>query len=512
MNGAESLIRTATGAGVELCLANPGTTEMPLVAALDAVPGVRAVLGLFEGVCTGAADGYARVSGRPALTLLHLGAGLANGLANLHNARRARTPVVNLVGDQATWHRDCDAPLTSDIETLARPVSGWVGTTRSAASLAGDFAEALGAATRPPGCVATLVVPADCQWEKAPSPAPPPPAATPTRIPDDRLEAALKRLRGEGPLALLLGGAALREAALHDAARVAVATGAALFCEVFPARIDRGGGLPRTLRLPYFPEQAAEALAPFRTVLLAGTPEPVAFFGYPGGRSRLLEAERQRVLATPEEDVADALARLADALGAPPAPPPDVATPAGVPSGALDPAKLGAVLAARQPENAVVVDEGATSGRPWWEAAEAAPRHSALTLTGGAIGQGLPCATGAALARPDRPVIALQADGSGLYTAQALWTQAREGLHVVTVVCANRRYRILQIEMARAGIAEPGPKARALTDLSHPDLDWVALARGFGVPGTRVETAEELDRELARALAEPGPHLLEAIL
>ncbi|MDJ0850592.1 MAG: acetolactate synthase large subunit [Myxococcota bacterium] len=512
MNGAESLIRTATAAGIDLCLANPGTTEMPLVAALDTVPGVRAVLALFEGVCTGAADGYARVSGRPALTLLHLGPGLANGLANLHNARRARTPVVNVVGDQATWHRDCDAPLTSDIETLARPVSGWVGSTTHAGSLASDFAEALAAACRPPGCVATLIVPADCQWEDAPAPAPPPPRAAPPEVSDERLDAIARRLRGDGPVALLMGGAALQEPGLRAAARVASATRATLFCETFPARVDRGGDLPRTVRLPYFPEQAAEALAPFRWVVLAGAPEPVAFFGYPGGRSHLLDAERRLVLAAPEEDAASALAHLADALGAPPAGAPEATPPPGTPSGALDPGKLGAVLAARQPEHAVLVDEGATSGRPWWLAAEAAPRHSALTLTGGAIGQGLPCATGAALARPETPVIALQADGSGLYTAQALWTQAREGLQVVTVVCANRRYRILQIEMARSGIPEPGPKARALTDLSHPTVDWVALARGFGVPGVSVETADDLDRALEAALREPGPRLIEAIL
>lgn len=512
MNGAEALLRTAAAAGLDLCLANPGTTEMPLVTALDRVRGIRSVLGLFEGVCTGAADGYARVTGRPALTLLHLGPGLANGLANLHNARRAHSPVLNLVGDHTTWHRPFDAPLSSDIESLARPVSAWVQTSAEADALPADFSRALAAALLPPGQVATLVVPADCQWGDAAGPASPPPPAARAAVPAARVEAARSRLRA-GRSALLLGGVALREDGLRAAARVGDACGATLLCETFPARLERGRGLPRTTRLPYFPEHASAALADFDVVLGVGCPEPVAFFGYPGGRSRLVPQEKWLSLAAVGEDVVAALSDLADALGAAPrpAPGPQPALP-GLPSGRLDAERLGAVLAARQPDGAVVVDEGATSGAPWWQLADAAPPHATLTLTGGAIGQGLPCATGAALARPERPVIALQADGSGLYTLQALWTQAREGLHVVTLVCANQRYRILQIELARAGVAEPGPKALALTDLGHPQLDWVSLARGFGVPATRVESADQLDRALSGALAEPGPHLIEALL
>jgi acetolactate synthase-1/2/3 large subunit len=323
---------------------------------------------------------------------------------------------------------------------------------------------------------------------------------------------AATRMRA-GRAAMLLGGKALREPAMRAAQRAAAATNAALFCETFPARIERGRGLPRLTRLPYFPEQAAEALSGFELVLLVGAPEPVAFFGYPDGVSRLAGEETLLNLASPGEDSLASLEALADALDAPRQAPiagePEIPS---VPTGPLDPAALGAVLAARQPEGAVLVDEGATSGGPWWVLADGAAPHSTLTLTGGAIGQGLPCATGAALARPETPVIALQADGSAFYTLQALWTQAREGLHVVTVLCANRRYRILQIEMARAGIAEPGPAAGSLTDLRHPTPDWVALARGFGVPGTRVETAEELDRALGAALAESGPHLIEALL
>ncbi len=513
MNGAESLVRTARAAGIELCLANPGTTELPLVAALDREPGIRAVLGLFEGVCTGAADGYARMAGRPALTLLHLGPGFANGIANLHNARRARSPVVNLIGDHASWHLPFDAPLSSDIVSLANPVSSWVRSNRSAATLAADFADAVAAASQPPGQVATLIAPSDSQWDPADGPARPRPRASFPRPDAARIEAAARRLRESRSPALLLGLGALGEAGLLAAARVAAATGAALLCDVFPARIERGLGRPRVEKLPYFPEAAQERLSHCDALVLAGARSPVAFFGYPGVASRLAPESAEQLLATPDEDAAGALADLADALAAParvPAPP-RASLPASA-TGALTPASLGAVLAQLQPEGAIVVDEGATSGLPYFAAAEAAPPHSYLALTGGAIGQGLPCATGAALACPDRKVIALQADGSGLYTLQALWTQAREQLDVVTLICANHSYRILQIELARAGIAEPGAKAQSLTDLSHPDLDWTALARGFGVPAQKARSAEELRAALGAALAGSGPALIEALL
>jgi acetolactate synthase-1/2/3 large subunit len=311
----------------------------------------------------------------------------------------------------------------------------------------------------------------------------------------------------------LLGGGALGERGLVAAARVGAASGARVFHDTFVARLERGGGLPAPERLPYFPEQAAQALAGLRTLVLAGAREPVSFFGYPDGRSRLAPDDCERLaLAEPQEDAAGALEALADALGAPrraTGPPQERPT---LPSGALDVANLGQALAALQPDGAVVVDEGTTSGAPWFALSAAAPRHTVLGLTGGAIGQGLPCAVGAAIACPDRKVIALQADGSGMYTLQALWTMARESLDVVVVVCANRSYRILQIELARAGVAEPGPKARALTDLGRPELDWTALARGLGVPAARATDADGFAKELARALAEPGPTLVEALL
>ncbi len=514
MNGAESLMRTAAAAGVEVCFANPGTTEMPLVSALGAVPGLRGVLGLFEGVCTGAADGYGRMAGVPALTLLHLGPGFANGIANLHNARRAHAPVVNLIGDHATWHAQVDAPLTADIESLARPVSAWVRTVGSARRLAGDFAEALRAALTPPGNVASLIVPADCQWDEAVAPAPVPSAPAPRAVEDRAIAAAAAALRGEGRSALLIGASALGEVGQCTAARIASATGCQLLHHTFVARVERGAGLPRVERLPYFPEQAIEVLKPFQRIVLAGAREPVSFFGYRGLPSRLAPETAQVVeLAPPEADVVGALEALGEQLGAAR----ETARADGGsrperPGGALTPDSLARALAALQPEGAIVMDESATTGITYLAHAASAPPHTVLGLTGGAIGQGLPCAVGAAIACPDRRVIALQGDGGGMYTLQALWTAAREGLDLLAVICANRAYRILQVELARAGVETLGRQESALTELTQPALDWVALARGMGVPGTRADTAEAFATAVERALGEPGPALIEALV
>ncbi len=518
MNGAESLLRTAAAAGVEVCFANPGTTEMPLVAALDATPGIRAVLGLFEGVCTGAADGYGRMADRPAITLLHLGPGFANGIANLHNARRARSPIVNLIGDHATWHLAADAPLTSDIVSLARPVSAWIRSAQSSKTLATDMAAAIAAAGHAPGQIATLIVPSDCQWDPADgSAAPiaieivPPPAPS-----GDAIRAAASAFRRSGSkVAMLLGGLALRERALAAAARIAAASGCKLLCETFPARVERGAGIPAVERLPYFPEQVLDALKGFETIVLAGAREPVAFFGYPNFPSRLVPPGcAVETLATPEQDVITGLEALAETLGASrsSAAASSAASRPALPAGPLNAMTAGAALAALMPEGAIVMDEAATTGLPFFLASPGAPRHTYLSLTGGAIGQGLPCATGASVACPDRRVIAFQADGSAMYTLQALWTQAREGLNVTTLLCNNRSYRILQVELHRAGVAEPGRKARSLTELSNPDLDWVRLARGMGVPAVRVDTSEALAENLRRAFAEPGPQLIEMVL
>jgi acetolactate synthase I/II/III large subunit len=514
MNGAESLILTALNCGVETCFANPGTTEMPLVAALDGAEGMRAILALFEGVVTGAADGYARMADRPAMTLTHLGPGFANGIANLHNARRARSPIVNVIGDHATWHLAADAPLTSDIESLARPVSGWVRKSSSPGSVAADMAEAVAAAIRPPGRSATLIVPSDCQWSEAGGPAKPYPAATTPAAPDEAVRAAAETLkRDRGATVLFLGGRALRERGLGAAARIAAVSGCRLMCETFPARIERGGAMPPVEKLPYFPEQALETLSKSSSVILAGAREPVAFFGYPNMPSKLVpEGRAVATLAAPEQDSPLALEALADLIGAPKSPPARAANRPARPSGALNAASIGEAIAALMPERAVVMDEAATTGMPFFAASMSAPAHSYMALTGGAIGQGLPCATGAAVASPDRRVISFQADGSGMYTVQALWTQARESLNITTLLCNNRRYRILQVELARAGVTEPGPKARSLTSLGNPDLDWVAIAKGMGVPGVRVETADALVHELERALKTSGPNFIEMIV
>ena len=514
MNGAESLIRTAIAAGVEVCFANPGTTEMPLVAALDSAEGLRAILGLFEGVCTGAADGYGRMAEKPALTLLHLGPGFANGIANLHNGRRARSPIVNLIGDQATWHVAADAPLTSDIVSLAKPVSGWVRSVRNSASLAGATAEAIASAGRAPGQIATLIIPSDCQWDPAERHAEPiEPTALPT-VNSDAIKRAAESIRKGNRVALFIGGTGLRGRGLKAVARVAAKSGCHLICETFPARLERGAGLPVLDRLPYFPEQAIETLKPFDTIVIAGAKRPVAFFGYPDYPSQLIpEGVATAILAEPTDDVPAALEALASEIGAPVS----VAAPSSIarperPVGKLNAMTAGAAIAAVMPEGAIVMDEAATTGLPFLAASASAPPHTYLSLTGGAIGQGLPCATGAAVACPDRRVIAFQADGSGMYTIQALWTQARESLNVTTVLCNNRSYRILQVELARAGVTEPGPKARSLTSLANPDLDWTSLANGLGVPAVRVETAEDLTIELERSLATPGPRLIEMIL
>lgn len=514
MTGAESLIRTLIDARLDVCFANPGTTEMPIVRALDDCPGMRAVLCLFEGVCTGAADGYARMADRPGLTLLHLGPGLANGIAYLHDARRARSPIVNLVGDHATWHLAADAPLTSDIESLARSVSAWVRRTASPTTLAADAAEAIAVASVRPGRIATLIIPHDCQLEPANGPAPMGVVPRPPVVSDPAIARSVECLRRDEPRLLFLGGVALRERGLQAAARIAGATGCALMCETFPARWERGAGTPVVERLPYFPDQAMAALAPYRSIVLAGARAPVSFFGYPGIPSHLISPEqRQTTLATPDEDVVGALEAVADALGAARSLDLDGTrrTPPR-PSGTLKPDTLSAVVAALLPDDAIVMDESNTSMGPFLAMSASAARHTLLTQPGGAIGLGPPCATGAAVACPDRPVVNLQSDGSAMYTLQALWTQAREQLNVTTILCNNRSYRILGIELARAGATTAGPQAQRLIALSPPALDWVSLANGMGVPAARVETADELTREFLRAMGEAGPRVIEAVL
>ena len=514
MNGAQALIRTLADAGVDVCFANPGTSEMHFVAALDDVPQMRAVLTLFEGVATGAADGYGRMTGRPAATLLHLGPGLANGVANLHNARRARTPVVNVVGDHATSHKRYDAPLESDVDALAGTVSSWVRRSLRTEDLAGDAVDAVRAASAAPGSIATLVLPADVSWGEGGAPATDAPRVRPaSRTSPEVVEQVAAAVEGASRPVLLLGGDALTEEGLRAASRLAVQTGLRLLCETFPARMPRGAGLPEVDRLAYMPEPALAQLAGTDVLVLAGARDPVAFFAYPGLPGRFApEGCTTSVLSQPGEDAPAALAALADLLAPDTEPVLAEARRPSLPTGPITPASLADVLGALLPEGAIVVDESLTTGGKLSGATAGAPRHDWLTLPGGAIGYGLPCAVGAAVACPDRPVIAVQADGSAMYTLSALWTHAREHLDITTVICDNGAYAILTGELQRVGAAGDGDRARALLDLGRPSLDFVALAQGMGVPATRATTAEELAEQLEKALAEPGPHLIDAVI
>ena len=513
MDCAEGLFRTAVAAGIDVCFANAGTSEMPMVAALDAVPEMRGILCLFEGGCTGAADGYARMTGKPALTLLHAGAGVANASANLHNARRAASPMVNLIGDQPSWHQPFDPLLNSDLEAIAGWASAWVHRATTPEKVGGDVAAAVEASLRAPGQIASLILPLDALWGDISGPANPRPRPSAEPVDQRDIEKLAQVLRESKSSALMLRGVVLQERGLAAAARIRAVTGCRLLCDTFVPRVDRGRDLPSVARVPYFPEDGAAAMADLTDLVLVGGAEPVAFFGYEGHPSQFAPAGCTRhVLAEPGQDGEAALEILADALGASGKAPVEALPPLPPrPSGVLTADSIGAAVANVLPEGAIIADESITCSAPLYAATAGAPAHSYLVVSGGAIGWGFPGATGAAVACPDRPVIAMQADGSGMYTLQSLWTQAREQLNVTTVVYANNTYEIIKVELARAGIETPGPRAGALADFRNDPLDWVSLAKGHGVPGVRVEKAEDLVREMESALAEPGPHLIEAV-
>jgi acetolactate synthase-1/2/3 large subunit len=513
MNGAESLVRTLLAAGIDTCFANPGTSEMHFVAALDKVEGIRCILGMAETVVTGCADGYARMAGKPAATLLHCGPGLANGLANMHNARRACSPMVNIVGDHATYHRPFDAPLTADTGGLARAVSHWVRTSASSATVGADGAAAVQAARIPPGQIATLILPADVSWNEGGVVAPPLPAAAFGPVDPESVRTVAQALRTGEPAVLVLSGRALSEAGLVAANRIAHASGATLRASNPVARMARGRGRVPVDRVPYVVDSALKMLAGTRRLILVGAKPPTAFFAYPGKPSLLAPPDAAvYVLAEPRQDEVDALEQLADALGAPKtAPiPEDEAKPQPV-RGKFTPEAFAVALAAVLPENCIVVEDAVTSGRPLFAPTYNAAPHDWLQITGGAIGHGFPCAAGAAVACRDRKVVCLEADGAGMYSLQALWTQAREGLDVVNVVFANRSYRILQGEMRAVG-AMPGPASSELFDLTRPELDWVKLAGGMGVEAARVETLEGFADLFKTACARRGPFLIEFLI
>ena len=461
MNGAQALLRTLVDGGVDVCFGNPGTSEMHFVAALDQVPEMRAVLGLHEGVVTGAADGFGRMAGRPAATLLHLGPGLGNGLAGLHNARRAFTPVVNVVGDHATYHRQYDAPLNSDIELLGSWLGGWVKTTKSVAEVGADAAEAITAAMTPPGRIATLVLPADVSWSEGGSPAEAVAVPARARVADAQVAGIADVLRSGEQCLVLIGGAATREPALRAASRVGVGSGAKLLVETFPARLERGAGLPAIERVGYLAEHVEAQLAGVEHLILAGARAPVSFFAYPGRPSDLVpEGCTVHVLAGNSDDSVDALERLADLVARDTEPVLQSPALPEMPSGELTAESMADTIGVMLPEHAIVADESITSGRslPW--ATVGSPRHDLLAVTGGAIGQGLPVATGAAVACPDRPVLCLESDGSAMYSLTALWTHAREQLNVTTVILNNRSYAILRMELQRVGATETGRQGR----------------------------------------------------
>ena len=517
-NGAEALLHAAHTLGVRVCFANPGTTELALVRALDEVPGIRPVLGLFEGVCTGAADGYARVLGKPALTLLHLGPGLANGLANLHNARRAHSPIINLVGDHATWHLQYDAPLTSDIESLAAPMSAHVMRLESTETVVSSMREAVAFSLAPSGGVVTLIAPSDLMEDPAEGDSSSLASWAPVKAvrppsPQKVIETA-SRLQAGGPAIILLGSNALSERAQRAALQIAQRTGARLMMESYPAIVPLGGDLPRLERLAYFPDDVMHQLGD-SSVVLVGTRTPVSYFGYAGQPSHLVRPERLQLLASPGEDCPLALEELAQRLSETPnrsaagVAPPSFAREQ---STALSPTAIAETLVEQMPENAIVSLEGSTAGGPYLQRAHRARRHRVMTNTGGAIGQGLPCAVGAAVAAPDARVICLQSDGSAQYTVQALWTMAREGLNITVIICANHRYGILQTELRRGGAALERHATARLTQLDTPRVDWVALANGYGVTASRATTIDEFREALTIGLQTRGPYLIEAQL
>jgi len=511
MNGAQSLVATLLGGGVEVCFTNPGTSEMHIVAALDRAERMRCVLALFEGVVTGAADGYARMAGKPACTLLHLGPGLANGLANLHNASRGHVPIVNIVGQHATQHLSFDTPLKSDISAIAQPYSNWLRTAQASSSVGRDTADAIIAARTAPGQIATLMVPADFAWTEGGQVAQISELPVPRRVAAGAIDRAAAMLRFGVPACLLLAGDALYGAGLAAAGRIAACTGAKLFSPYPFARMERGADAPLVERTPYILEQAVASLKEFRQMILVGATAPRSYFAHPTKESVPTPAGCEiHELAIPGEDYVGALDALADALG--------VSRTVSLarklerpasPSGTISFPGLAAAVAAVLPENAIVVDESMTSGRGLMEATSAIGPHDWLANTGGSIGIAMPLAVGAAVANPERRVLCLSADGSGMYSVQALWTMARENLNITTVIYANRVYGVLKREFASLGLGEAGPRALELFEIGRPDMDWVSLAKGMGVPGRRVASLEEFVTALRQGFAAAGPSLIQ---
>ncbi|MGB7598700.1 MAG: acetolactate synthase large subunit [Candidatus Sulfotelmatobacter sp.] len=514
MNGAESLIRTLLAGGVDTCFTNPGTSEMHIVAALDKIADMHCVLGLFEGVVTGAADGYARMAEKPACTLLHLGPGLANGTANLHNASRAQVPIVNLIGQHATYHLRHNTPLASDIEAIARPYSKWLRTSLSSRELGRDAIEAIVAARAAPGQIATLIVPADVAWTDGGTVAALPSLPRPSLPAASTIDRVAAMLRSGTPTAILMSGNALYGKGLAVAGRVATATHAKLLAPYPLPRLERGSGVPPVERIQYVREMAVEQLKDFRQIILVGAQAPIGYFAQPGKDGVFTSPDCEIcTLAGPGEDYVGALEAVESTLSPHQSQPlPEKAEGPSLPSGSITLQGLAAVVGALLPENTIVVDESMTSGRGMMAATKAAPPHDWLGNTGGSIGIALPLSVGAAVACPNRRVLCLTADGSAMYTLQALWTMAREGLKITTVVFANRDYAVLKREFSYLGVGNPGPRALDMFEIGRPDLDWVRLGQGMGVPGTRVHSLEGFAKALRDGFESEGPTLIEVPL
>ncbi len=517
MNGAESLIKTLVNNGIDICFTNPGTSEMHFVAALDEVPQMRCVLCLFEGVLSGAADGYARMAEKPASTLLHLGPGLGNSLANLHNARKGNVPLVNVVGDHATYHVKYDAPLTSDIEAVAAPMSHWVHTSEAPADIARDAAEAVLQAGR--SRIATLILPADVSWGENPNreaaavELPPRPPVSATAI------ATAAQMLKDGDAMLMLGGARISKASGLLASRIGRATGARVATDTFPPRLSRGEGAAVIERLPYLAELALDNIKEVRRLVLLGAKTPVSFFAYPGVSSTIAAPECEVFsVAGVEAEFEAVLAALLDAVGGEGVEP-EVTERVehGLgddPDALLTADHAGRAVAHFMPEDAVIVDEAATSSLLPFIYSANSRRHEWLSLTGGSIGWGLPAAVGASLACPDRKVICLEGDGSAMYTISALWTMARESLDVLVVIFSNRKYAILELEFSRTGArgGVPGPSAASTLDIGSPDMNFAAIAEGMGVQATRATTAAEFYSQYEAAMKVKGPRLIDAVV
>lgn len=510
MNGSECLVGTLINHGVDLLFTNPGTSEVGLLAEIGTSEQIRAVPVLFEGIAAGAADGYFRMTGCPAATMLHVGPGLANAWSALHNAAKARSGVVNIVGQLSEAHLEYESPLKSDLLALATSVSDVVRYPLSSARVGIDAHAAADAAKR--GKVATLVMANDVGWSDGAELATPPGAQNTDA--HGALDPAAMTALKQGPRTLfLLGGLALDVGAQRDAAAIASATGCSVMIEWANARCERGGDLPSWARIPYPVDEAVRTLAAYDTIVLCGAAEPIAFFNYRNSPSRLA-APSARVIDLHAEgaDVRLALGAARRALASDPARPchpPASRYTYGAPK---SPDPVSAAIAAALPEDAIIVNEAITSASDLFAASAAAPRHTWLDNLGGSIGFALPAAIGAAIGAPGRRVIALCGDGSTMYSLQGLWTMARENLDITVLVFANRAYKILINELVQASDAHLNDRTFSLLQLDNPAIGWAKLSGSLGVDATRVHSFDQLKAALTLALDTQGPRLIEVVI